>query len=202
MHALRERILRDGKHLGSGILKVDGFINHRVDPGLMFDCGRQLAACFREVRASKVLTAEASGIGPALATAFHLGVPLVFAKKKKPITMPSNAFVTVSPSHTKGVMIELIVSPEYLQADDRVLIVDDFLASGTTVLALARLADAAGATVAGVGALIEKGFEGGRAALAHLRVPVRALVCVASLDEHGVRLADDQDAAGSSPAPI
>lgn len=190
MHALKERILREGKDLGNGILKVDGFINHQVDPALMFDCGRELAGLFRETAATKVLTAEISGIGPALLTGYHLGVPVVYARKTKPITMPDQVFLTLSPSHTKGTAVELIVSPEYLTHDDRVLIIDDFLASGATILGLTRLARAAGATVVGVGALIEKRFEGGRAALAHEDVPVRALVCVTSMADGRICFAE------------
>lgn len=130
MQALRERILRDGKDLGSGILKVDGFINHQVDPGLMFECGKELAACFRDVRASKVITAEISGIGPALLTAYHLGLPLVYARKTKPVTMPRQVFLPLSSSHTKGLTVELIVSAKYLHGEDRLLIVDDSLPAG------------------------------------------------------------------------
>ena len=190
MHALKERILREGKDLGNGILKVDGFINHQVDPALMFECGSALAGLFRGTHATKVLTAEISGIGPALLTGYHLGVPVVYARKTKPITMPDQVFLSLSPSHTKGATVELIVSPEYLRHDDRVLIIDDFLASGATILGLIRLARAAGATVAGVGALIEKRFEGGRDALAHEGVPVHALVCVTSMADGRIGFAE------------
>ena len=190
MHALQERILRDGRNLGRGILKVDGFINHQVDPGLLFDCGKELAERFREVGATKVLTAEISGIGPALLTAYHLGVPVVYARKSKPITMPDQVFLTVSPSHTRGIGVELIVSPEYLGEHDRVLIIDDFLASGATILGLVRLVSAAGATVVGVGALIEKRFEGGRDRIAHHGVPIHALACVTSMDEGKIVFAE------------
>jgi xanthine phosphoribosyltransferase len=193
MHALKERILREGKDLGNGILKVDGFINHQVDPALMFGCGRELARLFRGTAATKVLTAEISGIGPALLTGYHLGVPVVYARKTKPITMPDQVFLTVTPSHTKGTTVELIVSSEYLSHDDRVLIIDDFLASGATILGLTRIARAAGATVVGVGALIEKRFEGGRGALAHEDVPVHALVCVTSMADGRISFAESAD---------
>ena len=189
-HALEDRILREGKDLGNGILKVDGFINHQVDSALMFDCGRDLAGLFQGTAATKVLTAEISGIGPALLTAYHLGVPVVYARKTKPITMPDQVFLTLSPSHTKGTTVELIVSPEYLTHDDRVLIIDDFLATGATILGLMRLARAAGATIVGIGALIEKEFEGGRVALAHEDVPVHALVCITSMVDGRIVFAD------------
>jgi xanthine phosphoribosyltransferase len=193
MHALKDRILREGKDLGNGILKVDGFINHQVDPALMFDCGRELAGLFQETAATKVLTAEISGIGPALLTGYHLGVPVVYARRTKPITMPDEVFLTVSASHTRGTAVELIVSPEYLNHDDRLLIIDDFLATGATILGLIRLARAAGATVVGVGTLIEKEFEGGREALAHEDVPVHALVCITSMADGRITFADSAD---------
>jgi xanthine phosphoribosyltransferase len=182
MDALKERILQDGKNLGNGILKVDGFINHQVDPSLMDACGRELARRFKNVEATKVLTAEISGIAPALTTALHLGLPVVYARKHKPVTMPDQVFLTLSPSHTKGRIVELIVSPEYLSNGERVLIIDDFLATGATIMGLVRLAQTAGARIAGIGTLIEKSFEGGRQALAHLNVPVESLACIASME--------------------
>ena len=182
MEELKQRILRDGKYLGNGILKVDGFINHQVDPALMDACGKELARRFKDIGATKVLTAEISGIAPALTTALHLGLPVVYARKTKPITMPDQVFLTLSPSHTKGRMVELIVSPEYLGKGERVLIIDDFLASGATILGLARLAQTAGSTLVGIGALVEKSFEGGREALAPLGVPIESLACIISME--------------------
>lgn len=183
MKELEERILRDGKNLGGGILKVDSFVNHQVDPLLMDACGREFARLFASVRATKVLTAEISGIAPALTTALHLGLPVVYARKNKPVTMPDQVFLTLAPSHTKGRTVELIVSPEYLANGERVLIIDDFLASGQTILGLVRLAEASGSKVVGIGALIEKSFEGGRAALESLGVPVESLACITKMEE-------------------
>ncbi len=189
MKALKDRITREGRNLGGGILKVDGFVNHQVDPVLMDECGRELAARFASVHATKVLTAEISGIAPAVTTALHLGVPLVYARKTRPITMPDQVLLTLAPSHTKGRTVELIVSPEYLSRGDRVLIIDDFLASGATILGLARLALAAGAAVVGIGAVIEKAFEGGRAILAPLGVPIEALAIVTDMSDGRIVLA-------------
>jgi len=183
---LEERILRDGRVLGGGILKVDSFVNHQVDPLLMDTCGREFARLFASVGATKVLTAEISGIAPALTTAIHLGLPVVYARKTKPITMPDQVYLTLAPSHTKGRMVELIVSPEYLANGERVLIIDDFLASGQTILGLARLAEAAGSRIVGIGALIEKIFEGGREALKLLSVPVYSLACIIAMEEDKV----------------
>jgi xanthine phosphoribosyltransferase len=161
---------------------VDGFINHQVDPALMDACGKEFARRFNHVGATKILTAEISGIAPALTTAQHLGLPVVYARKHKPITMPDQVFLTLSPSHTKGRIVELIISPEYLAGGERVLIIDDFLATGATILGLVRLAQTAGATLVGIGALIEKTFEGGRALLAHLGVPIESLACITSME--------------------
>jgi len=190
MQELKDRIIAEGKNLGGGILKVDGLINHQVDPELMDHCGAELAALFVSSGATRILTAEISGIAPALMTAKHLKLPVVYARKTRPITMPHTVYLTVAPSHTKGNMVELIVSPEYLQADEKVLIIDDFLASGATIQALARLAQAAGAEICGVGTLIEKTFEGGRESLASLNVPIHALVQISSLDDGKIEFAN------------
>jgi len=191
MNELKERILKEGKNLGGGILKVDGFINHQVDPQLMDLCGRELARRFRDIGATKVLTAEISGIAPALTTALHLGLPVVYARKSKPITMPDQVFLTLTPSHTKGRTVELIISPEYLAGGERVLIIDDFLATGATILGLVRLAQTAGAKIVGVGALVEKDFEGGRQVLSHLGVQIESLACIRSMEGDAIVFMDD-----------
>jgi len=183
MEALEQRIRKDGKYLGNGILKVDSFINHQVDPMLMDICGREFARLFSGVGATKILTAEISGIAPALTTAIHLGLPVVYARKTKPVTMPDQVYLTLAPSHTKGRMVELIVSPEHLGGGEKILIIDDFLASGATILGLVRLTQTAGSSIVGIGALIEKSFEGGRQALQSLGVPVHSLACITELDD-------------------
>lgn len=190
MQALKERILREGRNLGHGILKVDGFINHQVDPTLMMEAGRELAARFANVGATKVLTAEISGIAPALTTALALGVPLVYARKTKPVTMTDPVYVEAAPSHTKGISVFLMCSPEFLGPGDRILIIDDFLASGQTISALVRLVRHAGAELVGIGALIEKVFEGGRADLERLGVPLHALVTITDMLDGQIRFAD------------
>lgn len=161
---------------------MDSFINHQVDAGLMMDAGSELGRRFARVRASKVLTAEISGIAPALTTALALHIPVVYARKSKPITMPEQVYRETAPSHTKGTMVELLVSPEVLQATDRVLIVDDFLATGQTIAALARIVQQSGATLVGVAAVIEKTFEGGRELLmTQFDVPVESLVIITDM---------------------
>jgi xanthine phosphoribosyltransferase len=189
MQALKERVLKEGKNLGGGILKVDHFINHQVDPQLMDACGVELAQRFENSGATRILTAEISGIAPALMTGVHMGLPVVYARKSKPITMPDQVYLTIAPSHTRGRPTELIVSPEFLGPGEKVLIIDDFLASGATILGLVRLTQAAGAGLVGIGALIEKTFEGGRDALAYLGVQIEALVTIVSMIEGKIVIA-------------
>lgn len=191
MEALKDRIKQEGKNLGNGILKVDGFINHQVDPVLMDACGKEFSRRFRDIGATKILTAEISGIAPAITTGFHMALPVVYARKTKPITMPDQVFLTLTPSHTKGRTVELIVSPEYLAGGEKILIIDDFLASGATILGLVRLAQTAGASIVGIGALIEKNFEGGRDALAYLGVPVESLAVVCEMEGDEIIFAND-----------
>jgi xanthine phosphoribosyltransferase len=181
MDELKRRILAEGQNLGQGILKVDSFLNHQVDTHLIFRIGQELASRFTDVNATKVMTAEISGIAPALATAYALDVPVVYARKTRPITMTGPVFVEVAPSSTKGMDAFLMVAAEFLGPGDRVLVIDDFLASGSTIDALIRLVDHAGATLAGIGAVIEKRFEEGREGFAHLNVPVVSLAVITDM---------------------
>src|SRR5512140_704227 len=139
MQELKERILKEGRNLGGGILKVDSFLNHQIDTALMTRLGTELAQRLGHTRPTKVLTAETSGIAPALATAAALGIPLVFARKHAPLTMDYTIVSESAKSRTHGNVVELMVSTEYLIAGDRVLIVDDFLATAQTIEALIRL---------------------------------------------------------------
>jgi xanthine phosphoribosyltransferase len=191
MDLLKQRIMTEGKNLGKGILKVDRFINHQVDPILMDACGVEFARLFAGTSAVKILTAEISGIAPALMAGKYLNLPVVYARKTKPVTMPSDVYITVAPSHTKGHNTELIVSPEYLLRDEDILIIDDFLASGATIVGLVRLAQTAGSKVVGIGTLIEKTFEGGRNKLAYLGVPVHSLVAISSMDDGKIIFTDE-----------
>ncbi|NJN82373.1 MAG: xanthine phosphoribosyltransferase [Caldilineaceae bacterium] len=185
MQSLVERIRNEGRNLGRGILKVDGFINHQLHPDLTMEMGKAFARGFGEAGVtgvSKIITAEVSGIAPALATGIVLGVPVIYARKSRPITMLEGYFHAEAPSHTKGGMVELIVSPEYLSPTDRVLLIDDFLASGKTIEALAMLVGQCGATLCGIGCIIEKSFEGGRERLEALQVPIVTLAVVESME--------------------
>ena len=200
MEALVERIRREGRNLGQGILKVDGFINHQLDPELTVAMGRCFADNFAAAGVTgitKIVTAEVSGIAPALTTGMVLGVPVVYARKTSPVTMAAGVYQTEAPSHTKGGVIKLIISPEYLLPTDRVILIDDFLASGQTILALAELIHQCGATLSGIGCLVEKSFEGGRELLAHLQVPIITLAVIEHMEgqEIGVRSGAPEKAA-------
>jgi xanthine phosphoribosyltransferase len=195
--ALVERIRREGQNLGRGILKVDGFVNHQLDPELTMEMGRSFARRFAAAGVTgitKIITAEVSGIAPALTTGIVLNVPIIYARKTRPITMPSGYFSAQAPSHTKGGVVDLIVSPEYLNPKDRVLLIDDFLATGQTIDALASLVADCGAQLAGIGCIIEKTFEGGRQRLAHLNVPIVALAVIESMDGDTIDVRNPEEA--------
>ncbi len=190
MQLLREKILSDGKYLGKGILKVDSFMNHQIDSGLMKSVGDELASRFAGESPTRILTAETSGIAPALATGIALGVPVVFARKHRPVTMAGEPYRERAESHTHGRQVELLVSPEYLKAADRVLIIDDFLATARTIEALVRLIEQSGATLVGIGSVIEKAFEGGRHRLLPLNVRIESLAIIKNFDQDKINLAD------------
>lgn len=184
MDSLRQRIIDEGENLGRGILKIDSFLNHQVDANLMEGVGEVIADRFRKTKPTRILTAEVSGIVPAIMTARALNnIPVVYARKHKPITMREPVFIEVAPSHTKGNEVNLMVSPEFLEPEDRVLIVDDFLASGRTIEALARIVQHAGATLVGIATVVEKVFEGGREELAHWQVPITAVATITDMSE-------------------
>lgn len=191
MQLLKERILLEGQNLGNGILKIDSLLNHQLDPRLMQAMGQEFARRFEGMTIDRILTAEISGIAPALMTAIELNVPVVYARKKQPVTMRGQIFVESAPSHTKGGMVDLLVSGEFLRPGERVLIIDDFLASGQTLMALARLATAAGAEVVGVGVVVEKIFEGGRDTMhnAGFNIPIHALATIVNMDHGKIELA-------------
>lgn len=190
MEILKQRIVKEGQNLGRGILKIDSFLNHQVDSALMEAVGAEIAVHFSEARPTRILTAEVSGIIPAAMTGKALGnIPVVYARKHKPITMQEPVYVETAPSHTKGSEVSLMVSPEFLRSDDRVLLVDDFLATGRTIDALARIVRNSGATLVGIAAVVEKTFEGGRELLACWDVPIVAMATITDMSEGRIVLA-------------
>jgi xanthine phosphoribosyltransferase len=182
LEELKNRIRTEGQNLGDGILKIDSILNHQIDAGLIMRCGTELAKRFADKGVTRILTAEVSGIAPAFATAVALNVPVVYARKVKPVTMYGPVFLETAPSHTKGMEVNLLVAAEFMPAGERVLIIDDFLASGRTLKSLARIVQSAKCDLVGIGAVVEKTFEGGRAALAKYNVQIEALVTIVSMD--------------------
>lgn len=193
MEALKQRILAEGRNLGNGILKIDSLLNHQIYPDLMMQIGQELGERFKDVKAQRILTAEISGIAPAVMAGLALGVPVVYARKTKPITMFGPVLLETAPSHTKGNEVNLLVSAEFLPPRQNVLIIDDFLATGKTLRALARIVEGAGSQVVGVGVVVEKTFEGGRNFMREkgYSMPIEALAVITSMDDGKIILADE-----------
>ena len=185
MKQLKERILSDGKCLDGGILKVDNFINHQMDPVLMREMAKELVRRFSGHTINKVMTVEASGIAPAIMVGDYLNVPVLFAKKKTPSTM-DNMLVTEVFSFTKNKTYTVCVSGDYLNPGDKVLFVDDFLANGNAALGIIDLVEQAGATLEGMGFLIEKGFQNGGELLRNRGIHVESLAIIETLDNCNV----------------
>ena len=185
MKALKERILKDGICLEGGILKVDSFINHQMDPLLMMEMAKEFVERFKDSDIDKVITVEASGIAPAIMVGDYLNVPVLFAKKKTPSTM-DNMLVTEVFSFTKNKTYTVCVSGDYLNPGDKVLFVDDFLANGNAALGIIDLVEQAGATLEGMGFLIEKGFQNGGELLRNRGIHVESLAIIESLDNCNV----------------
>ena len=181
MKALKERILKDGRCLEGGILKVDSFINHQMDPALMMEMAKEFVNRFKGTAIDKVVTVEASGIAPAIMVAYLLDVPVVFAKKKVPSTMDGMLKSEVF-SFTKSRSYNIIISDKYMQKGERCLFIDDFLANGNAATGILDIAAQAGAEIAGMGFLIEKAFQRGGELLRSKGIHVESLAIIESLD--------------------
>ncbi|MED4582940.1 xanthine phosphoribosyltransferase [Brevibacillus choshinensis] len=181
MKELQERIIRDGKVLSASVLKVDAFLNHQVDPQLTMKIGERFAELFRDQNVTKVVTIEASGIHFALAASFALGVPFIYAKKKKAVTLTEDVYSAPVHSFTRQETYQISVSKQYLQAEDRVLIVDDFLATGAALVGLTQIIKDAGAHLVGIGAVIEKSFQEGRGLLEKEGIRIESLARIQSM---------------------
>lgn len=175
MKTLEERILKDGYVLGENILKVDSFLTHQVDLNLMKEIGKVFADKFAAAGITKVVTIEASGIAPALYTSDALGVPMIFAKKSKNITMNEGILTAEVYSFTKQAFNTVSIASKYLSENDKVLIVDDFLANGQAAKGLVEIVEQAGAKVEAIGIVIEKSFQDGRGLLEKIGIPVFSL---------------------------
>jgi xanthine phosphoribosyltransferase len=182
MNFLEERILKDGVVKEGNVLKVDSFLNHQMDIELMDEIGKEFHRRFADLHVTKILTIEASGIAIAYAVARCFGVPLVFAKKAKSINIDGEMYTAEVESFTHKNKNQVIVSKKFLNADDKLLIVDDFLANGCALQGLISIANMAGAEVAGIGIVIENGFQCGGRAIRNLGYRLESLAIVDGMD--------------------
>lgn len=183
MELLKERIRRDGKVKGTDVLKVDSFLNHQMDVELFAEIGKEFKRRFAGCEINKILTIEASGIGIAAVTAQFFNVPVVFAKKSQSKNIDGEVFTSRVESFTHGRVYDIIVSKKFLLPDDRVLLIDDFLAKGSALEGLCKLVEDSGATLVGAGIVIEKGFQEGGALIRGRGVRVESLAIVESMDD-------------------
>ncbi|MGI5840130.1 MAG: xanthine phosphoribosyltransferase [bacterium] len=181
MEQLKQKILREGIVISDKILKVDSFLNHQIDPLLMHDIGTEFARRFADSRVTKVLTLESSGIAPALMTGLLLRVPVIFAKKRIPSTLTQGFYRTSVYSYTKQETTELIVAERFLSSADTILIIDDFLANGEAARGMTEIVTRSGASLAGIGIVIEKAFQPGGARLREKGLRVTSLVQIKRL---------------------
>jgi len=182
MNFLEERILKDGKVKEGNVLKVDSFLNHQMDIELLDRIGEEFRRRFADKKINKILTIEASGIAIACMAARHFGVPVVFAKKSKSINVDGDTYVAEVESFTHKCVNRVIVSKKFLSPDDHVLIIDDFLANGCALQGLISITEAAGATVEGIGIVIEKGFQSGGRIIREKGYQLESLAIVESMD--------------------
>ena len=182
MNFMEDRIVKDGIVKAGNVLKVDSFLNHQMDIGLMEEIGREFKRRFADKQITKVLTIEASGIGIAAFVAREFGVPMVFAKKSKSINIEGDMYVAEVESFTHGNKNQVIVSKKFLNEGERVLIIDDFLANGCALQGLISIVEGAEATVEGCGIVIEKGFQEGGYRIRNLGYRLESLAIVDAMD--------------------
>lgn len=187
MKELEDRIRQDGQVLPGNVLKVNSFLNHQIDPNLMMNMGKAFAEHFKDDQITKIVTVESSGIAPAVITGFQMQVPVVFARKHKSLTLVDHLYTADVYSYTKQTTNTISIDDRFVNADDRLLIIDDFLANGQAVEGLLTIADQAQATVAGVGIVIEKSFQKGAELIQERGIKLLSLANIASLEDGKVR---------------
>ncbi len=187
MEVLKQKIAQEGKVLSDSVLKVDSFINHQMDPILMKQIGEEFAKRFAGKGITKILTIESSGIGPGLMTAFEMGVPMIFARKRKSLTLTEGLITSKVYSFTKQEQNDITISQDFIGEGDRVLIIDDFLAKGQAALGLIDIVEKAGAKTVGVGIVIEKSFQEGRGLVLEKGVQLESLAQISSLENGKVQ---------------
>ena len=190
MKALEEKILRDGQVRPGNILKVDSFLNHQMDTEFINEIGKEFHRLFGDRPINKILTIEASGIGIACIAAQYFGVPVVFAKKAQSVNLDGSLYTTQVESFTHKRTYDVILSKKFLTAEDHVLVIDDFLANGCAVNGLLDIIESAGATLEGVGIVIEKGFQDGGKELRARGVDVKSLAIIKSMTDDSIEFAE------------
>ena len=191
MYALEQKILAEGIVLSEEVLKVDSFLNHQIDPVMMQQIGQEFARLFKDAGITKIITIEASGIAPAVMAGLELGVPVIFARKYQSLTLKDDLYRSKVFSFTKQVESTIAISKKHINADDKVLVIDDFLANGQAALGLADLIHQAEAEVIGIGIVIEKSFQPGRQVLLDKGYRVESLARVKSLANGTVEFVRD-----------
>ena len=192
MKLLEEKINADGRVLNENVLKVDSFLNHQIDPQLMNEIGKEFARLFQNDSITKIVTIESSGIAPAVMTGLHMNVPVVFARKRKSATLMEDLLTARVHSFTKNETHDLSISKQYIAENDRVLIIDDFLANGQASLALVKMAEQANAVVGGIGIVIEKSFQPGANLLKQEGYRVESLARISSLSNGEVKFLNEE----------
>ncbi len=192
MSYLKEKMLKDGVVVNENVVKVDSFLNHQLDPRVLKEISKEFVRYFKEKEITKIMTIEASGIAPAILVASEFDVPMLFAKKSEPSTMKSDdQYSTDVHSFTKNLTSRVLVSKKYLSADDKVLIIDDFLANGEAALGLMDLVEQAGGETVGVGICVEKSFQPGRQKIVDKGVDVFSIVRIASLADNKITFVEE-----------
>lgn len=191
MQELNEKIRKFGTVLPGNVLKVDAFLNHQVDPELMYHVGQEFAKRFADKGITKIWTVESSGIAPAVMTGLAMKVPVIFARKHKSLTLNNNMYVADVYSYTKKTTNRISISKKYVAPDDKILMIDDFLANGQAVEGMLEIADQAGVAVAGAGIVIEKSFQPGGKELRDRGIRVESLARIKSLADNQIEFEED-----------
>ena len=192
MKLLEDKIREDGIVLDGGVLKVDSFLNHQVNPAFMQELGNEFARLFADSGVTKILTVEASGIAPSVFAGLALDVPVIFGRKNKSLTLQDNMYTTSVYSYTKQVSNEISISKDFIAEDDKILIIDDFLANGQAVAGLLSICRSADVEVVGIGIVIEKSFQKGRRWIEETGIRIESLARIASLENETVTFVGEE----------
>lgn len=191
MEKLKQKIVEHGVVVSDQVLKLDALLNHQVDPAFTVEMGKEFARRFKEDGITRVVTVESSGIPVAFATAYELGVPLVFARRKKTLLAEPDMLCERVPSFTKGIVTDLLVSREFISPDDRILFIDDIIANGDAAKGIVKIIERSGALLVGAGIVVEKCFQSGAAALREQGIRLESLARIASLENGKIVFADE-----------